>query len=254
MQFIDITGQKFGKLLVIKRMENRKGSNQTYWKCECDCGNFVVISKASLRSGNTKSCGCLHKEVLCKRTKDLTGMKYNRLTVLKRDIDKKGVWYICECDCGNIKSIRSNSFVGGHTKSCGCLHKDVASTFAIPDNGSAKNKLYYQYKKKADKKGYEFNLTFEEFISLTKQNCYYCDKQPQQVFKSKKSKYLYNGVDRKNNYLGYTKNNCVSCCSTCNYAKRTQQHDAFVVWIEKVYKHLNSNKFYEKKDFLGRNK
>ena len=59
--FIDLTGKKFGKLLVIKRVENDKYSNLN-WECLCDCGNRKIIRGAHLRDGLTKSCGCYNYE------------------------------------------------------------------------------------------------------------------------------------------------------------------------------------------------
>lgn len=59
MRFIDLTGQRFGRLIVIERAESR--SNQTYWKCRCDCGNEKVVDSYNLRKGLVKSCGCCAK-------------------------------------------------------------------------------------------------------------------------------------------------------------------------------------------------
>lgn len=58
-EFKDITGQRFGRLTAIKRIE---GKNPTYWLCECDCGNRKEIQLNNLTTGNSKSCGCLSKE------------------------------------------------------------------------------------------------------------------------------------------------------------------------------------------------
>lgn len=58
--FIDITGKKFNRLTVLRR-EGRKGSQAT-WRCLCDCGNEVVVVSKDIRTGHTKSCGCLHRE------------------------------------------------------------------------------------------------------------------------------------------------------------------------------------------------
>lgn len=60
-RFIDLTGQRFGRLIVIQRA-NHTGSS-AYWLCRCDCGNTIVIQGGSLRRGSTKSCGCLKKDV-----------------------------------------------------------------------------------------------------------------------------------------------------------------------------------------------
>lgn len=60
-KFIDLTGVKFGRLAVIKQAgRNKRG--QIVWSCECDCGKEVVVCGASLRRGNTRSCGCLQRE------------------------------------------------------------------------------------------------------------------------------------------------------------------------------------------------
>ena len=58
-QLIDLTGQRFGKLVVIKRVENTK-NNKVQWLCQCDCGNLYTVQGEHLRNGSVKSCGCLH--------------------------------------------------------------------------------------------------------------------------------------------------------------------------------------------------
>ena len=56
--YIDLTGQKFGRLTVIRKAENPSEAH-IKWLCECECGNFITTRGTSLRSGITKSCGCL---------------------------------------------------------------------------------------------------------------------------------------------------------------------------------------------------
>lgn len=58
---IDLTGQRFGRLVVLNR-ETPRGTNAS-WRCKCDCGNEVVVFRQNLRMGNTKSCGCLSREI-----------------------------------------------------------------------------------------------------------------------------------------------------------------------------------------------
>ena len=62
------------------------------------------------------------------RLKDLTGQKFNRLLVLHRDeqTNRKGVYWICQCDCGNLKIVSSSHLISGHTKSCGCYQSELA--------------------------------------------------------------------------------------------------------------------------------
>lgn len=58
---VDLTGKRFGRLVVICRAGKGKGW-QSLWLCRCDCGSFVVVRHSSLTSGNTKSCGCYHRD------------------------------------------------------------------------------------------------------------------------------------------------------------------------------------------------
>lgn len=58
---IDLTGQRFGRLVVLRREKTLK-RGISRWLCQCDCGEQTVTSTGSLRSGLTRSCGCLHRE------------------------------------------------------------------------------------------------------------------------------------------------------------------------------------------------
>ena len=63
-QLIDLTGMKFGKLTVIKRVENDK-TRHVRWFCDCDCGKKnIVVNKDALLSGNQVSCGCYRDSIL----------------------------------------------------------------------------------------------------------------------------------------------------------------------------------------------
>lgn len=69
---IDLTGNRYGRLTVIGRegsYTHKGGSKSATWKCLCDCGNEVIVPTCRLKSGNTKSCGCFHKEKLADRNK-----------------------------------------------------------------------------------------------------------------------------------------------------------------------------------------
>jgi len=61
-KFIDLTGQRFGRLVIVSRAKNSK-SGRIRWNCVCDCGGTTIASGINLQSGNTKSCGCLRKEM-----------------------------------------------------------------------------------------------------------------------------------------------------------------------------------------------
>jgi len=62
MATIDLTGKTFGQLTAI-RPTNQKYKRSTIWECQCACGNIVLVPVGSLKSANTKSCGCLTSEL-----------------------------------------------------------------------------------------------------------------------------------------------------------------------------------------------
>lgn len=61
-KLIDLTGQRFGRLVVIERIGLNKNKKAT-WLCRCDCGNEIVAISNSLRTGNTTSCGCAQRDI-----------------------------------------------------------------------------------------------------------------------------------------------------------------------------------------------
>lgn len=59
-RFTDLTGQRFSRLLVVVRTEHKNRNSR--WVCICDCGKQTIVDRSGLKSGNTKSCGCLNEE------------------------------------------------------------------------------------------------------------------------------------------------------------------------------------------------
>lgn len=83
----DLSGQKFTRLLVIKDSGERSLSKKVLWNCLCDCGNICKVKGDNLRTGNTRSCGCLQKEEARKRllTHGKSGTReYNRALELRK--------------------------------------------------------------------------------------------------------------------------------------------------------------------------
>jgi len=123
---MDLTGQKFGRLVVLEDVGRTK-RQQVIWRCQCVCGNTVEVSSNSLRQGNTQSCGCYAKEQTSEaHKKDLTGQRFGRWLVLEeRGISKQGnVQWLCRCDCGTERIVVSGSLMAGVSLSCGCYNKE----------------------------------------------------------------------------------------------------------------------------------
>lgn len=124
----------------------------------------------------------------------------------------------------------------GNTKSCGCLRVEKLKSKRISENHSEITAIILGYKRGAKNRGYEWDLSREQVEKLIEQNCYYCDEPPSNIKTTKNSirPYYYNGIDRTNNILGYTVENCVPCCKTCNLAKRDLTLDQFINWLKRV--------------------
>lgn len=110
-------GQKFGLLTVLSQVEKRGSTGHIYWNCICDCGKEKAIRSSSLRTGHEKSCGCQKTAKIGYGTRsDYTGYRFGKLLAVR----KQGGTYLCLCDCGTEKSVRSGLLASGNTKSCGC--------------------------------------------------------------------------------------------------------------------------------------
>ena len=166
----------------------------------------------------------------------MIGQKYNRLTVLYRlDRENKKRYFMVRCDCGVEKKVNKHHILDNKTKSCGCLIQERRL-------GQDKNKdsnfqrVFKTYIKSADTRGLIFNISKEEFISLTQQNCHYCGEPPSNTSSSSKYQpyYIYNGIDRRDNKIGYTKENCLPCCFICNNAKHAMDYLTFSNWIKRL--------------------
>lgn len=134
----DISGETFGRLTVVKRVENDK-HNKARWLCRCSCGNEKIVVGSNLLSGRTSSCGCLISE-------DLSGKRFGRLTVLRRCNEEvnhsygHSVW-ICVCNCGKETVVYGSSLLQGRTKSCGCYQAETARQ-ANSTHGQSNTRLH----------------------------------------------------------------------------------------------------------------
>lgn len=112
-QFQDLTGQKFGRLTVIKRVENK--NKQTYWLCRCECGNEKDVNAGNLKSGNVRSCGCLRHETSTKH-----GMRNSRIYEIWRGMKKR---------CFNKNYKHFNDYGGRGITVCDCWKNDFMSFY-----------------------------------------------------------------------------------------------------------------------------
>ena len=114
---VDLSGSRFGKLLVVETLYNYNETNRATYRCLCDCGSEVYLGISSL--SQQESCGC------SRRVGDRVGETYGKLTIAEMLYNYKHqeTYCRCDCECGSHDNIiRWNSLITGNTTSCGCNH------------------------------------------------------------------------------------------------------------------------------------
>ena len=173
-------GKVFGKLTVVAFDCLKEKSDgcmvASYW-CQCECGSSLVsIRGDQLTTGATKSCGCLHAEVMYdKNALDISNVRFGKLVARKptdkRDSDRSIIW-VCDCDCGNIHYASARALRCGSVSSCGCV-KSLGELHIkeILD----KNNIIYIYNKPYfdDLRNDNGNLLKYDFILIDKNNLPY---------------------------------------------------------------------------------
>lgn len=176
--------------------------------------------------------------------------KLSAIKCIGKDAHRHELW-LFQCACGNISTQRINQVKLGKVKSCGCILRENMKTLhtlrkkgpRLPNNGAAKNRWYRLYKINARKRHLTFELPFDIFVELILQDCHYCGVMA--MLPSTNSFYnmtpentiMVNGIDRKNNNVGYTVENSVTCCTRCNKMKLALGYEVFLEHIKAIYNH-----------------
>lgn len=168
------------------------------------------------------------------------GDKFHRLTAIKyiRTGKHWRRYFLFRCDCGKTITVTAEAVIGGNTKSCGCLRREaMLRRYNLPPGKAAMRQLILQGYKRHCKKGRrEWKLTEDQFYQLSQRSCFYCGSLPAQVRKGKNGTgdFVFNGIDRINSKNGYTLDNVVPCCRTCNLAKSDMTTTQFYVWVKRI--------------------
>lgn len=226
-KFIDITGwimREHGvpssRITVLRRVEDYISPNGyvvAQWECQCDCGKTFVSSGKSIRSGKTKSCGCLQKEKASLLNENLRIRNDNNVITHKK-------CYFCN-ELKEIAEFHHNKCTAdGYTNMCKeCSRHTV-------------ERRYKNYKQGAKSRDLDFNLSKEEFDEITKMPCKYCGEYSG-VFLG----VYFCGIDRIDSNIGYVKDNVVPCCEICNRMKLDYKFDDWVNKMKKILNHLEEH-------------
>ena len=170
-KFIDLKGQKFGRLTVLAYAEYR--NEAAHWICLCDCGAEVIVNGASLRNGHTRSCGCLSRELAatrCRDTKTVHGLRNTRLF---------GIWNGMKQRCNNPKRPKFPNYGGRGVTVCAEWLNDF--------------KAFYDW---AVANGYTDELTIDRIDvngNYCPENCRWVPKAEQAYNKTTSERITYNG-------------------------------------------------------------
>lgn len=191
-------------------------------------------------------------ELIYDRNGESSNLKF--LCYVKHATDTKNTYVDVECTlCGKHATKGLADIRYGKTKSCGCLRSALKTTDA------AYRHKYKHYRRGAKRRELTFSISFEEFIKLGKQNCYYCGLEPEERVDSyggrisKKTgirnisytaPFKFGSIDRINSSKGYVKGNCRPSCIQCNTMKLDYTESDFLDKIKAIYKNL----IYEKKN------
>lgn len=123
MRHEDLTGKRFGKLVVTEDLPGQGVTNPTI-KCRCDCGTVFRVLKKNVKYGDTTSCGCKRRLTV--------GEQLGYATITK--ITKTKVYFRCKC---GTEYSRKQPVSRSRRTSCGCRHREARGRF-VRINGESK--------------------------------------------------------------------------------------------------------------------
>lgn len=122
---IDLAGQRFGRLVVLRRAGSTP-TGKALWLCRCDCGTEKAVTGVALRMTRkpVRSCGCAMHQAGPRR--DITGRVFGRLTAVRVEAPPRPgkTRWVCRCCCGAECSVTVDHLTTGHTTSCGCWQEE----------------------------------------------------------------------------------------------------------------------------------
>jgi hypothetical protein len=235
----DLTGHKFGNLLVIEKAPGRPGNNNTFWIVVCEvCGQQKQVQRPSLLKIKGTGCKqCNHREG---KKRELIGKKIDRITVINfigTDNHEKLLWKV-RCDCG-----AEFEAVTGYIR-----RRQNAARFAC--NSCLRKKKdkewFWSYRiaemrSNAKSRGLQWALSDEQAQAIMQQSCSYCGSSPTERSRNRQDKdrsmvtVSAGSIDRVDSDLGYSEGNCVPCCDRCNQMKSDLATNDFMDWSQRVY-------------------
>jgi hypothetical protein len=174
---------------------------------------------------------------------ELVGARFGSLVVTRVNSGAKNVHNTadCRCDCGNncrhrLTRLRTGLAIRCHR--CGAKsswekrkRQDLANMAA--------SRAFNAYVDGARRRGIAFSLTKQQCLELFVMPCDYCGALPSTIKKARNRSdgVALNGIDRVDSSAGYNHENCVPCCSACNFAKRNMTREDFIALALRITRH-----------------
>lgn len=206
-----------------------KGKSKSYkyvlLKCKI-CGHLKLAAKTSLYKDTIECSKCYENSII--------GQTYGCYKVIAFDHyeERRGRrfrYFKVQCiNCGR-------EYIKEQNLSQWKLYNKCSKCGKVCDD-SVINSMFYNYKRSAKERNIEWNLTLDEFIKIIHKDCYYCGSAPLERRKQNGVSAV-NSIDRIDSSKGYSIDNCVPCCSVCNYMKLDYNIQFFYNHISKIYNH-----------------
>jgi hypothetical protein len=231
-------GQRIGNAVVMDPDVILDGPGRTRRdhaaRLRCDCGTEYVRRIADiLRRADGQSCSkrIEHADLIGRRFSKLTSI---RMVGTKRYGGHPQAQWLCKCECGNELIVLRCRLITGDITSCGCGKFGPKRGYGFGE--AALGELMNAYRRGAKDRGLAWDLTRSDFERLTSLDCHYCGAAPAAVLRVSPTSgsYVFNGLDRVDNTLGYAAGNVVPCCKICNFAKRDMPYGDFLAWIGRL--------------------
>lgn len=224
---IDITGNRYGYLVVVEYLG--KHNNQYMWLTQCDCGNTRVLNRYALEYDQEHvSCGCKRKEHrLNKIVKNEIGNTYGELYVIKQLTFRGGeMYWLCECSCGNTTEVRGSHLRNGSVRSCGCKAIEWATEKRTIHGMSGTSKYAaYQRRKRRKLESMSNNWSYEQeqFLRHLFPCCVICGiTESEHRVKYNQSLHI-DHIRPLKDGNGLSIENAVPLCADCNRKKQAKQ-------------------------------
>lgn len=163
------------------------------------------------------------------------GQRFGKLVLIEKCRHPKRserCWRV-KCDCGNERIVFPNGLRKGATASCGCGHREMLDR-RMAESNPALTSVRNLYQSSARKRGLIWLVEEHIFDAIVQYPCTYCGAPPSNKRTHRGRTFVYTGIDRQDNSLGYVPGNIYPCCKMCNQAKSNYSLEKFLEWAERV--------------------